>query len=61
MTRWRFELYRDGADEPFHSDLHEADGPGAREEAGLPLGLAVGLRVALDDDRVARIELRREP
>jgi hypothetical protein len=61
VTRWRYNLYSGSADEPFHATYEEADGPGQRDEAGLPLNLAVWLRIALDDERVQRIELVRQP
>lgn len=60
MSRWRFEVYRDGEDEPFTSHLVYAD----RLPGGAPAAtseLSVSVQVAAEDDRAVRIELHREP
>jgi hypothetical protein len=60
MSRWRFEVYRDGEDEPSSSHLVFAE----RLPGGAPAvtsELSVSVQVAAEDDRVVRIELRREP
>jgi hypothetical protein len=58
VTRWSFRLYREGEPDPFHATYH--DDRGRTDEAGLSLDLAVAMRVATVDERVARIELVRQ-
>ena len=61
MSRWRFQLYAEGESEPFHSDLADLGGRDLLDVAGLPIDMAVRMKVALDDERVHRIELVRQP
>ena len=49
-VEWRYDLYRNGEDEPFHSDYHRS--------ADI---LALLLPIALGQDGVDRIEIVRCP
>lgn len=60
MSRWRFEVYREGEEEPSSSYLVYAE----RLPGGAPAAtseLSVSVQVAAEDDRAVRIELHREP
>lgn len=59
MSRWRFEVYRDGDDQPSSSHLVYAERlPGGGSAAVSELSVSV--QVAAEDDRAVRIELHRE-
>lgn len=60
MSRWQFDVYRNGEDEPYASHpVYDERFPGG-VPAALVSELALSVQVAAEDLRAVRIELRRE-